>query len=234
MTAPVSSTASVGRPSGPTVSLLVTFALGNESRPFRKVVGRRADVAILETGVGQANAQAALQRALAILRPRWVITSGFAGALDPKLACGTVVFEADEELGVARQLLASGAVAARFHCATRIAVTVAEKQALRATTGMDAVEMESQVIRALCRERGIPSATVRVISDAADEELPLDFNQVLDADLRLSPIKLAGALARSPGQLAGLVRFEGRVRAAARKLAQALAALTAEQPAGPR
>jgi adenosylhomocysteine nucleosidase len=217
----------------PPPSLLVTFALREESQPFRRLVGVRAGLAIVETGVGQTNARTALQHALTILAPRWVVTSGFAGALNPKLTCGTVVFDADEDLPFSSRLPVSGAVTARFHCAEHIVVTAAEKRSLRETTGTDAVEMESQVIRTLCRARGIPSATVRVIADAAGEDLPLDFNQLLTSELTLNYAKLAGALARSPSKLAELARFQRRVQAAARTLAQTLAALIADLPAGP-
>ena len=94
-----------------------------------------------------------------------------------------------------------------------------------AETGADAVEMESEVIHAVCRECGIPCATVRVISDAASENLPLDFNALAKPDLSLDYGKLAWAVARSPGKIGALLKLQKRTRFAAERLADTLSKL---------
>jgi adenosylhomocysteine nucleosidase len=136
-----------------------------------------------------------------------------------------VVFAADPETGLEPALLAAGAKPARFHCAEAVAATAEEKGRLYQTTGADAVEMESESIRAACREENIPSATVRVILDTAGEDLPLDFNQLMTASQKLSYSKLAVALAKSPGKIGGLMKLRRQSKAAAEKLGQVLAGL---------
>jgi adenosylhomocysteine nucleosidase len=200
---------------------LVCFAVKEEAKYFvPSMLPGGADTLI--TGMGQKNTADSIRKALAKNRPGLVVTAGFAGGLNPKLSFGTVVFEADSETGLANRLQASGAVPVRFHCAERVAVTAAEKAGLWQSTKADAVEMESSVIRTICREQGIPSATVRVISDAANEDLPLDFNALMTADDRINYARLAWTVALSPWKIRSLIRFQNRTMTAARKLAGTL------------
>jgi adenosylhomocysteine nucleosidase len=204
------------------VALLVCFAVREEAAfalPLPVLKGGRETII---TGMGRRNASTRFGTALAQLSPDRVITCGFAGALDPKLKIGDVLFDEDFDTGFGDTLRTLGAVSARFYCSTRVAVTSAEKAALRRTTGADAVEMESSVIRTLCRDRGIPSATLRVISDTAHEDLPLDFNALMTSDQRISMLKLAASLLKSPRTVPRLLELQRNTRVAARRLADVL------------
>jgi|SRR5450756_231203 len=208
---------------------LVCFALKEEAAPFRKIVAGKSDVSILIVGIGRANAEKSAREFLAANTPGLVVTCGFAGGLDPDLKIGDVVFEipAKDQLESPhvvsyKQLAKAGAKPAKFLCANRIATTVAEKQKLRSETGADVVEMESAAIHAVCAERGIPCITVRVISDAAHEDLPLDFNQLSKPDKSLDFGKLAWAIAKSPGKIGALMALQKKTSFAARQLAAVL------------
>ena len=119
-------------------------------------------------------------------------------------------------------MVAAGAKPAKIFCADRIATTVADKKKLRAETGADVVEMESAVIHAVCRERGIPCATVRVISDTASEDLPLDFNTLAKPDKSLDFGKLFLTIAKSPGKIGALIKLQKKTSFAAKRLADVL------------
>ncbi|MFO1475231.1 MAG: hypothetical protein U1F98_01105 [Verrucomicrobiota bacterium] len=208
-------------------SILVCFAVKEEAAfawPLPPVSGGRE---MLVTGMGRRNASTRFRDALESMQPQRVLTCGFAGGLDPELGIGDLLFDQDFDAGFGSALLGLGARQGTFHCSTRVAVSVAEKAELRRSTGADAVEMESAVIRTLCRERGIPSATLRVISDSALEDLPLDFNALMTSDQRLSMWRLAGALARRPWSIPRLLELQRNTRRAAQNLGGALHGLLA-------
>jgi uridine phosphorylase len=233
------------------MSTLICFALKEEAAPFRKIAGGLRyshSVSILLTGIGRQNAEKSVLEFLNSCRsrgnetqikniletphvvsydPNLVLTCGFAGGLNPDLKPGEVAFELSTlNSQLSTRLLAAGAKPAKFICADRIATTVAEKKKLRAETGADAVEMESAVIRAICAERGIRCATVRVISDMANEDLPLDFNQLSKPDKNLDYGKLAWAILKSPGKIGGLLKLQKKTRFAAEQLAEVLTKIT--------
>ena len=225
------------------MSVLICFALKEEAAPFRKIAAvkaasAQAGISILLTGIGRQNAEKSVREFLATHSPKLVLACGFAGGLNSDLKLGDVVFElpltpslspSDGERvsartgeGLVTKLLAAGAKPAKIFCADRIATTVADKKKLRAETGADAVEMESAAIHAVCRERGIACVTVRVISDTANEDLPLDFNALAKPDKRLDFGKLFLTIAKSPGKIGALMELQKKTSFAAEQLAGVL------------
>jgi adenosylhomocysteine nucleosidase len=230
--APFRKIAAGGLRRGHPVSILLTgIGRQNAEKSVRKFLAGGAGVPASRS----LNEQTRLVSSLA--PPDLVLTCGFAGGLNPDLKLGEVVFEISRSRGDETQikkkletpyvvscekLVAAGAKPAKFFCADRIATTVAEKKKLREETGADAVEMESAAIHAVCAQRGIPCVTVRVISDAANEELPLDFNQLSKPDKNLNYGKLFLAIARSPGKIGALRQLQKNTNFAANQLAEVL------------
>jgi len=209
--------------SSPERPVLVCFAVKEEAAPFRRALP--PNVTILVTGMGAAAAERAVKARLAERDWSLVLTCGFAGGLNPVLPIGLVLADTDEGFPLRQALFDAGAQPGSFHCAEQVAVTAFEKTMLRERTGVDAVEMESGVIRQLCRERGIPSATVRVISDTAQEDLPLDFNALVNADGKLNLGKLARTVLRRPRKIPALIALGRHSKLAARRLAAVLRAV---------
>lgn len=219
---------------------IIFFAVAEEARPFlqRRLASgggstpltppvrgakgwRVGDGDIWVTGMGARNAGAVAEAVVQGDAVDWVLTCGFAGGLDPGLTVGTIVADLDPWHPLSFEP-ATGVRRGAFHLASHVAVTADAKARLRASTGADAVDMESAVIRDLCGARGVPSGTVRVISDTVGEDLPLDFGALMTPDQRIDVARLMGVLARSPGKIIRLIRFSRMLGKASAKLARVL------------
>lgn len=211
----------VGAVAAPPVGVLICFAVQEETKFFR--LGRfETTFQVWITGMGRKNAAENVRTAIARVKPERVITAGFAGGLNPALKCGAVLYEEDYDAGFGRDLEELGVRPGKFYCHRRVAITAEEKAALWRETGADAVEMESSVIRTICRELHIPSATIRVISDDAHQDLPLDFNALMTSEDRIDYFRLAGAVVRRPSRIPKLIEFQRQTISAAQALGAVL------------
>lgn len=148
-----------------------------------------------------------------------ILSIGFCGALDPALRIGDIVVSGEVPKTLGASFVQGGVVSV-----DRVAYTAREKCDLRAATGAAVVEMESAAVAQKAREWDVPFGCVRVVSDLAGDDLPLDFNRYRDADGRFERTRIAlAALGRPFTVLPRLVRMDRDCRRAAERLGEFLA-----------
>jgi adenosylhomocysteine nucleosidase len=169
------------------------------------------------------------ERAAACRAPELVVSAGACGALDPALSVGALVVPA-VVLGPngARWLTAtlprlapSGALLTVGH----VIESSAQKARLWMETGARAVDMESAAIMAWARERGVPGAVVRAVSDDAGRGVPAALAGAVGEDGRVRPLRAIGAALARPTALGDLLELRAGTEAALKSVAGALAAL---------
>lgn len=150
-----------------------------------------------------------------------LISTGFCGALDPSLRVGDIIVGRSGVACSGRE----GKEPVRGEVVTldRVAVTAGEKGALRARTGAVAVDMEAAAVADKAAEWGVPFYCIRVVSDTAFEDLPLDFNLYRDSAGRFSRSRIAlAALAHPFHTVPGLLRLDRNCKLAAEALGEFL------------
>jgi adenosylhomocysteine nucleosidase len=83
--------------------------------------------------------------------------------------------------------------------------------------------MEAAGVAEVAAARGVPFAAVRVVTDALEHDLPLDFNRCIGPRGDMRGVSLAAQLACRPRALPGLLRLGHHSLFAARRLAAFLA-----------
>lgn len=234
--------------------IAITFALPHESRDFVRrlenvrrprgsglVLGKLGshEIVVLFTGVGTEAAAKATREFLAHHRPQMLISTGYAGALDPALAIGAIVvatnFPGGLLLPTYRSLDASAAGSGGEFCAAEqfvhgplttqpnAAETPAQKAELARATGAIAVDMESAVIAVECARSAVPLLVLRAISDRAADSLPVPLDRCYDLTRqRPRPLALVLFLLLHPSRIGPFIRFLRDLTEARRALASAL------------
>lgn len=181
------------------------------------------------TGMGREKAAEVSEKALSDFTPDFVLTCGFAGALNPALKIGSAVWDTNPPAKENPVLLASFPTVKRsrpvFLCAEKTIRSSEEKSYLFQQTGYQAVEMESGIIMELCAARRIPCVTFRTISDSARQDLPLDFDRLMKDNGKISVQRLAGEILLHPFKIPALIRLGMDSGRAAQSLAYHLSKL---------
>ncbi len=191
------------------VDLVVVFALGLESgglvdhmsdvvttrcATFVERVGTlqgERRLVVCETGVGSAAAAQAMEDILAVYRPRWIVSAGFAAALDASLRRGHILM-AQELVDAQQQSLEVGfaidpAVVASnrsLHVGRLLTVDTMlrerdEKERLGREFQAQACDMETMAVAQVCRRHAVRFLSVRIISDQLDDTLPVEIEHMM-------------------------------------------------------
>ncbi|HEV8584967.1 MAG TPA: hypothetical protein VGT02_08350 [Methylomirabilota bacterium] len=171
---------------------------------------------------------------LADRAPAWraadlVVSAGACGALAPALTVGalvvpTVVIGPDGArwpAAPAPRLHAEGALLT----VSGVVESAAQKARLWMETGALAVDMESAVILAWARGRGVPAAVVRAVSDDAERGIPAALAAAVGEDGRVRPLRAVTAALTRQASVNTLLELRAGTTAALRSVAAALATL---------
>ena len=189
------------------------------------------EVTVLLTGMGADNATKAML-SIPIEVHDVCISSGLAGSLDADLKPRDVVVartsetldqcsKAESDAILFDLAVASGAKPVNVSLTSeKIVATAEEKEELSGKGSV--VEMETTYILAAAMQRHVPCVAVRSISDAADEDLPVDFARILDSHGHLKMGGLLKEVGLSPYRIPLLLQFGRQSRAAGKSLADFL------------
>jgi len=229
--------------------VLVTFAVEAEFAPWRKLsnlhatsIGNislhqaqigRASVDFVVTGMGPENARRVAD--VVMTQPyTFCIVAGFAGALRPDHAVGTIlVAEAVQQVGkpqslqCARRLVnAAGRDGAKqvpmLLTSDHLVRTAGEKAQLAPFA--DAVDMESFAILSAAHANRLPAVAIRAISDSSRRDMPVFLDALVDGRGR---VKIGGVIRnviRHPLQLPALLQLGRGSRTAGQALVHFLEA----------
>jgi len=141
-------------------------------------------VAVVESGIGTEAAGRACEVLIALRRPRWIVSAGFAVGLKPELRRGhvlmadTIIDTSDKRLSVGLKMdRATVAADPALHVGPLLTVDAAvssprERKSLGETHGAMACDGESMAVAEVCGREKVRFLSIRIISEAVDDRLP--------------------------------------------------------------
>lgn len=177
---------------------------------------------LVESGIGRTSAEKATEAMMSVFRPKYVISAGFAGALDPALRQNTIhrptrICCDKEFLDIVQKKNAD----LTLLTVDKLVDTIVEKRRLWETCGAHLVDMESFAVAEVCRKYQVDFQSVRIVFDAAEEELPQEIRGISDPEKKIAR-KLGvfvGAFFKRPSCVVDLYQFRERALVSADRLA---------------
>lgn len=213
---------------GPFVNrCLPVQAYVGEKYRFQGLLLHDIRIATVESGTGAAHATRATQALIDGHKPKWVVSIGFSGALQPHLKVGDLVIADSivdangKGIKLDTRMKSSpkdGLYVGKFINLPQVVRTVAEKKALGEQTEGLAVDQESLAIGRVCAERQIRFMSVRVISDTMEKDLPPEALAVFGKSGFLRAGVMLNALWRRPSSWSELWNLREQSTLAAARL----------------
>jgi adenosylhomocysteine nucleosidase len=229
------------------LKIVVTFALESEFAVWRRMAHfqtvdslgastylmqtESAQVYAVITGIGTRSVNTELRNVLS-RSADLCIASGLAGSLRKQYEAGAIlVAKRIKGSGIERTILSDeslvdfatqcgGIAVDSFFTSNTVVNSSEEKTRLGEIAA--AVEMESFHILGLAEKHGVPAVAVRAISDAAETNVPIDFNKLIDDRGQIGPLSTLYEIAKAPARVPQLIRFGWDSSRARRHLAEFL------------
>lgn len=224
--------------------IAVTFALPTESSAFlrhldnqsradrngvRTICGKIDDhtIEVLHTGVGEKVCRPRLGKFLQDRQFNCLISAGFAGALNDQLQVGDLLIAENfstVQLNDARSALSNLPIhLGHLLTVSSMIDSIEERQKIAETTGVAAIDMETEFIARACAEYAIPLLSLRAISDTPGKSFPAPANILFDMERQRTHVgKLALFFLAHPNRIPRLIAFARRIARARKTLANAL------------
>jgi len=192
--------------------------------------GTYEDIRIVfaESGMGFASARQASLSLIEAHSPKWLLSCGFSGALQPGMKIGDIVV-ADEIVDTHGQSLSvpvnmssesrQSLHVGRLLTADSMVRKVSEKQQLADTSAALAVDMESLAVAQVGRETKTRFMAVRVISDDMSADLPPEIASLISSSGSLRLGAAVGAIWKRPDSIKEMWRLRENAVQAAQRLA---------------
>ena len=188
-------------------------------------------ISLIITGPGRMAARRGAEILIGGHRPKWLVSTGFAGALVADLKRNTIVIpnriimESRDSIRIdypSESLVVLPSNHSTLVTVDHIVRTATEKNQLHHTTGAELVDMETHAVAEIAADRGIRFFSLRVISDECDTDLPPEILSLVGPTGGYRVGAAIGAIWKRPGSIKEMLILRDHAGQAARVLAEGL------------
>ncbi|MDR3111117.1 MAG: hypothetical protein LBU65_15725 [Planctomycetaceae bacterium] len=185
-------------------------------------------IAVVESGIGRANAAEAANVLYENFRPEKIILAGYSGSLSKACSRNAIivpqrfVLKNDGKTIEIRNKFNEQPTSMTLLTSDEIVRTANDKHELNQNFGAEIVDMESYAVVEYCNEKGIPLAVIRIVFDEVDEDMSEEVTRIVDTDNSTSKMlgTLVGSLFRKPKLALELYKLKEHALIATDKLAK--------------